>query len=94
MNETLVKKLLEKRANYARTLTQCDVRVMQAERALNDAREARAGAQTGLQVLDETLEDMRAADLAEKQAGTAPAAPSTPAGSPRPVNGERTAAAR
>lgn len=90
----LREKLQAKRANYSRTLQQCDIRVMQAERALDEAREARAGAQTGLQVLDETIQDIDAAELAEKQAATKPAGPGTPPASPVAPGGRGTPAGR
>jgi len=62
---TLRDKLATKQANLRRSLGQCDVRVLKLERELQEAREARAACQGALQVADETLADMEAAEVAE-----------------------------
>lgn len=91
---TLREQLQTKRANYARTLQQCDIRVLQAERDLLDAKEARAGAQVGLQVLDETIQTIDAAEAAEKQAAAKPVGPVTPPAGPTARNTAETPAGR
>lgn len=54
----VIERLQAKRANLQRSLQQADLRVLVAERELQETKEARAACTAALRILDETLAEL------------------------------------